>query len=498
MRVGGLATGMDTEAIIKKLMDAERIPLVKMEQNRTQLEWKRDAFRDINSSLLELENLMRDMKYSKTYQSKTVTSSQAGAVTATGSTTSANGSYKIEVTELATSAMNVGKLKDGLNINDKPSNVVDGKVTFSTYDDAGVEVKHEIEVKDSDTIKDVLKKINDGDNNVRAFYNEQSNQVVLETTRTGNYNVNEDGTKRGPEITFDDAFFTDTLGLENKLNTGSSDTGGETGGTNAKFTYNDGLELTSKDNSYTLNGLTFQFHSVTDGAATLTVANDVDASFNAITKFVDKYNEVVDKINKSQTEEKFRDFKPLTDEEKKGMSEDEIKKWEEKAQSGILRRESSLTNGAFNMRSAWYANVETGGAFTSLTQIGITTTMNYMDGGKLEINEEQLRKALQDNPDDVQKLFSDPSEGSSRGIVYRLESALKDTMGKIEEQAGKSTHTLDNYTLGKRMKDLNDRIRMFELRMEKVENRHWNQFTQMEKAIQRMNDQSSQLFSQFG
>ena len=111
MRVGGLATGMDIEAMVNKLMEAERMPLNRMEQDRTLLTWKRDAFRDINRSLLELSEMMTgtnfNMKLSKMYQSKTVTSSQPGAVTATGSTSASNGTYNIEVKELATNAINV-------------------------------------------------------------------------------------------------------------------------------------------------------------------------------------------------------------------------------------------------------------------------------------------------------------------------------------------------------------------------------------------------------
>lgn len=70
MRVGGLATGMDIEQMVNRLMDAERIPYRKMMQDRTTLTWKQDAFRDVNKSLLELDNLVLDMKLSKTYHLK--------------------------------------------------------------------------------------------------------------------------------------------------------------------------------------------------------------------------------------------------------------------------------------------------------------------------------------------------------------------------------------------------------------------------------------------
>lgn len=480
MRVGGLATGMDIESMVNKLMEAERIPLTKMEQDRTEIEWKRDAFRDVNKNLLELRELLRDMKYSKTYQTKIVTSSQEGAVTATGSTSATNGSYNIQVDQLATSAMRVSG--EDFDIDADLSNYENQEIKYTTYNEDGEAIEHKVDIDEGDTIKDVLKKINADDSPVRAFYDENSKQIVMETTRTGSYNEN------GSEITFEEnSFFDDVLKL-----------GEEKGGENAKFTYNNGLELESKDNSYSLNGVTFQFHNTTESAATLTVTNDVETSFEAITQFVETYNKVVETINQTQIEESFRDFKPLTAEQKKEMSEDEIKQWEEKAKSGLLRRESSLTNGAYRMRSVMSSIVSTDGEFTALTQIGISTTMNYMDGGKLEIDEDKLREAIQNNPDDVQKLFSNSSEDGSEGIVNRLESAVKDTMGSIEEKAGKSTHTLENYTLGKQMKELNERINLFELKMQKVETRHWNQFTQMEKAIQRLNDQSAQLFSQFG
>lgn len=503
MRVGGLATGMDIEAMVNKLMDAEKMPLTRMQQDRTMLEWQRDAFREINKKLLELDNMMLDMKMSNTYQTKKVSSSQANAVTAIGNTSALNGTYSINVSQLATPAINVST--DEIDIKDpnaKLSGYEGQIISFKTFNENaknGEDTMKEYtyQIGANDTLNSVLKRITDDDNNVRSFYDPQAKKVVFETTRTGKYNQN------GPEIDFtgsDNSFITGALKLSKTVTKDGDDNiiGGETGGENAKFTYNNGLTIESKNNWYELNNIVFEFHNVTDGNARLTVTNDVDHAYNAIMDFVNKYNEVVELINGSQQEEKFRDFKPLTDEQKKDMSEDEIKRWEEKAKSGILRGESALMSGMYSLRQSWYAKVETGGAFTSLTQIGITTSSKYMDGGKLEVNEEKLKAALRENPDDVQKLFSNSSTGDSRGLVQRLEDAVDGTMKKIEERAGKSYHTLDNYTIGKRLKDLNNRISAFEARMIKVENRYWNQFTQMEKAIQRMNDQSAQLFSQFG
>lgn len=506
MRVGGLATGMDIEQIVNRLMDAERMPLRRMEQDRTMLTWKQDAFRELNRSLLELDNMMLDMKLSHTYQTKNVQSSQESAITATGSSNTQDGVYHIEVKQLATTAINVGTS----GVNPDKTVDVDEQIVFYTFDEAGNKQTHEIEIEDGDTIGNILVKITNQDNNVRAFYDATSERVVLETTRTGNYNTKKDENGNnlffgGAEIGFDeDSFFAKELGLgigkaqDDPNEGGDEQPKGEIGGTDAIFTYNYGLELTSKNNSYSINNLDLQFHNVTNGHASISVSNDVEHSFDQIMAFVNKYNEVIDKLNESQQEQKYRDFPPLTKEQKDEMSEDEIEKWEERAKSGILRGEHAITDGMFQMRRSWYSNVETDGEFTSLTQIGITTSPDYLNGGKLIVNEDELKRALRDHPNDVEKLLSNSTEGSSKGLINRLEEAVEITMDKIDKHAGKGTSTLDNYTLGKRMKDLDQRISAFEDRLMRVETRYWNQFTQMEKAIQRMNDQSSMIFSQFG
>ncbi|MFC4023850.1 flagellar hook-associated protein 2 [Oceanobacillus longus] len=503
MRIGGLASGIDTDSIIKDLMKAERIPLDKMEQDKTKLEWQRDAFRDVNKSMLELDNMMLDMKMSKTYNSKSVTSTMEGAVTATGTASSTNGTYNIKVEQLATSAINVsGAIKidsseklAGQTMGNGEEIIADETLfSFKTFDEAGVAKTYEYTIGADETLKDVIDRVNTDDNNVRMTFDNNTNKIIMETTRTGKYNPAVDG----KEIVFENATF-----LKEALNIHQ---GNEDGGENAIFTYNNNYRVeNSRENNYTLNGITFQFNNTTKDSsgvaqnATLTVNNDVDASFDKIMAFVDKYNEVVETLNGSQQEERYRDFPPLTDAQREEMSDNEIELWEEKAKSGLLKGESSISSGLFDMRQSWYSTVDTGGGqYTSLTQIGIATSSDYLDGGKLIVNEEELRAALSEDPASVQKLFSNSETGDQRGLVNRLEDSLERTMDKINQRAGKGTDTLENYTLGKRMKDLDSRISAFEDRLTQVQDRYWRQFSAMEQAISAMNQQSSMLMSNFG
>ncbi|GGP06942.1 flagellar filament capping protein FliD [Oceanobacillus neutriphilus] len=494
MRIGGLASGIDTETMIKDLMNAERIPLDKLHQDRTKLEWKRDAFRDVNKMLADFDqNLIFNMKLSNTFNTKIISSTQESAVRATGNAGANSGTYRINVTQLAASAINVGE--NGVDFDTKQTLKdagITGSITFKTYGkdssygEDGVK-EHSYEIRDGEKLSDVIKRINDDvDSPVRMTYDENSNKVILEATRTGVYN------EGGNEIDFssDSSNFFNKLGLEQ---------GNEKGAQNAKFTYNGAYEVETQDNHYQLNGVTFQFLNKTDGEATLNVTNDIDHTVDKIKEFVEAYNEIVDKINESQREQVYRDFPPLTDEQKSDMTEREIELWEEKAKSGMLKGEVALSSGLTSMRSSWYSTVKNDGAFSSLTELGIETTADYMDGGKLVIKDEaKLREALADDPESVQKLFSNNAEGEGRGLINRLEDAVEGTISQINQRAGKATSvSLDGYALGKRMEDINSRIENFERRLEKVESRYWKQFSEMERAISMMNQQSDMLMSNF-
>ena len=52
MRISGLASGMDTESMIRDLMNAHRIPLDKITQKKQYLEWQLDDYRTTNRQLL--------------------------------------------------------------------------------------------------------------------------------------------------------------------------------------------------------------------------------------------------------------------------------------------------------------------------------------------------------------------------------------------------------------------------------------------------------------
>src|SRR5699024_5818413 len=138
MRIGGLATGMDTEQLVDKLMAAARMPLDRMEQDKAKLTWKRAGSRDINKALFALDNMILYLELSKTYNTKNGNSSQENAVSATGLTSTSNGTYSIKVEKLATSAINVSKEGLGEDFDsNEPLEMESNVIRFSTYDEDG-------------------------------------------------------------------------------------------------------------------------------------------------------------------------------------------------------------------------------------------------------------------------------------------------------------------------------------------------------------------------
>lgn len=241
-------------------------------------------------------------------------------------------------------------------------------------------------------------------------------------------------------------------------------------------------------------------------AVTMTATTNIDDMVNKIKEFVTTYNGLIKDFTDQTKESKYRDYTPLTSEQKEEMSENEIKLWEEKAKSGLLRGDTLIREGLSSMRSLVYqSNPGIDSKYNSLFSIGITTTKNYNDGGTLEIDETKLRKVLEEDPDAVEKLFKnsggkeqDTVNGQTvdtRGYLQKLRSSMKTLEINIEKKAGRSSMTDNQYTLGKNLIDTESRIDTWKSKLETIEARYWKQFTAMEQAINKANSQSS-MFSQ--
>jgi len=266
----------------------------------------------------------------------------------------------------------------------------------------------------------------------------------------------------------------------------------------------------SYDNANEAVNSTSDDTSPTVTPVSLTSTTDTKSIKESIQEFVKTYNEMLDTLNGLLKEKKYRDYPPLTSEQRQDMSENEQKLWDEKAKSGLLRSDSLIRDGLGKMRSQFVSSVKGLGDDTidSLAEIGITTSKILSDGGKLVIEEKKLDAALEKDPDQVIQMFTNVGSVTtttdekgrkvtqdSRGITYRLRDEIDALTKNIEKKAGKEGKTEQTYTLGKQIIESDDRITKLQAKLKDIEARYWKQFTAMEQAINKANQQSG-MFTQ--
>ncbi|WP_018084740.1 flagellar hook-associated protein 2 [Desulfurispora thermophila] len=499
LRIGGLATGIDVDSIVKETMQAKRIPQDKLKQQKQILEWQRDDYRAINTVLRTFRDKVFNMKLQSTFLARKATSSDETVLTASAGATAAPGMYTVKVNQLA-EGVTVGsqvKLPDEDNGSGGTRTLAEqfslsGTLSF-TLEGANGYKDFSFDTATAN-INSVVSAINSANLGISASYDAVNNRFFLTTTSTGS-NAFIKVTNDTSNFISGDGSGTDNT-LKMKLIAGTKTTGKD-----AEVDFGDTTGLKFASNTFTINGITINAKKVQTSAVTINVTADTDAVFNSIKDFVNSYNDTIAKINAELSETRYKDYVPLTDTQKKEMSDEEIKKWEEMARSGLLRNDPLLRGILGTMRTTLSSSVSNiNSRYTTLAAVGITTG-SYAEGGKLYIDETKLRAALQADPEGVMKLFTNSTDvAGEKGLALRLYDDVNNAINQLGTKAGyDSTSSLyDNSDIAKRMRDLDQRIEQYEERLQKEEDRLWKQFTALEKAVAQMNAQSAWLSQQFG
>lgn len=513
VRVSGLASGMDIDEIVKSMMQAERVPLDKLTQKKQYSEWQRDDYRSVNTALSELDKLISDgVGKQSSFIKKTVSVSNPDAISVRNINSTSDFTGKINITNLATAATMTSKPTNVKNTATGLLTQIDSKEPLSKYglvkheisilainkdgvfdlDESKTEKPYTLTIEPADTLDSVINKIN-ANSGVTVFFDQKSQQFSITAKNTGDV-------EGAAEIVLGGEFFTGLLEMDKTNDIAAKPENGRgTLGSNATVEYN-GLTISRPSNTFQINGAEITVKKPTTEAVIFSSKADVDTILDTVTQFVNKYNEIIKNIQDKTSESKYRSFTPLSTEQKKAMTEDEVKLWEEKAKSGTLKNDSTLKNLLTTMRSSLYTSVSGITGNNTLSKLGITTTSNYLEGGKLTIDEDKLRAAISEDPNAIYKLFMSEgkdTEKSSQGLARRLRADIQSSMKVITEKAGKAGYVNNNFTIGKAVNGLDTRISAFEAKLVKLETRYYNQFTAMEKAISKANSQSSSLSQYF-
>jgi len=361
-----------------------------------------------------------------------------------------------------------------------------------TFNTGGEDVK--ITIRETDTISEVMNRINNSSAGVSMTYDRLSDRFTLESRRSNN--AEQDKTS-----------LTLNSGGSNFFNL-ISGTGATTIGLsqNAQVKIN-GETITSNTNSFDFRGVGITLHStfaeVIDEESGLNInevnvnlRRDTDRAFNAIKEFIDNYNNIIKRLEGLLTERKTSNetgYKPLTDEEKQGMSDKQIEEWEAIARKGIFRGDQGIQNLVSNLRRSFFDEIE--GLGITPASIGLTTG-SYFDGtgGQIMINEERLREAIERDPDMVADVFIriDNSTGSpqGKGLLHKIDGLMRDYVNESQSTSMKN--------LESSLKRANEQIARMQERMFAEEDRLYRQFAAMESAMSKLQQQGDWFSSMLG
>ncbi|NRD79389.1 flagellar filament capping protein FliD [Bacillus sp. BRMEA1] len=608
-RITGLASGMDTDSLVKKLMAGEQAKLDQLNQKLQKDTWQSDAYRQWNTDLVSFQSsTLFNMKMSSTYNTFNVSASDPNSVSGSAGGGAFAGTYNIQVKQLAKSATFTSN-KVALNTTQPLSNQGSLSVTNSSTITISVmngttssPLSAKITIDPTKTINDVVNSINSAVDSttgqslgVQAIYDSNLQQFVLKTNATGAATkINLTGT--------DPSFLSNTLGLGSNntlsgttnssttITSGSNDsltidlgngtssnitlkagtyntpqdlvneinneiagnstlatkvsasidsngnltfTSSATGsqsplnvsgtasstiwsatptssltanGQNADIIFNGSEINTLSSNTASIMGINWTFKTPTvDSGGNLTtntvnVSQDIDTEVKNITDFISKYNDILDKLNTAYSEPVYKDYQPLTDAQKSSMTDTQVQQWETKAKSGLLHNDSILNTLINSMRNDMTSVVNNGSTYNSLASIGISSS-SYLDKGKLYIDQDKLRTALQNDPNAVTKLFSnlDTTDSSKNGLMNKLNDDISSAVTSLTDKAGSTGNSYyDQSTLGKMMTSLQSQISTENDSFNTKENQYYTQFSAMEQAMQKYTSQSSWLTSQLG
>ncbi|HXC24215.1 MAG TPA: flagellar filament capping protein FliD [Solirubrobacteraceae bacterium] len=384
LTISGLASGLDTSAIISALMSVERAPVTRLTGEQEKLQGQQQQLQSVQQSLQQLAFSAAEFSLPSLFEtSQTVTSSEPTRVSAATTSGAGIGGHEVEVTQLANSAQRTFTFASPAA---EDTLTIDGN-SFT--------------VKAGESVKELASAINsDSSSTVYAAVLEGAT-LVLSNRATGN---------TGAEF----------IKVSDPGGVLSEQAGTAKEGKNAEYKV-DGVAGTSASNivsnaiagvTLTLNGLTTTGPVTIDvqapGASVSTVESQVQA-------FIKLYNSTVEAIQKQLT------TKPLA--KPKTVAE---------YGTGSLFGDFELESVLSSMRQSMYESVAGLPAeMSSPGDIGIGTgaatgggTSQSAIEGQLTLNATKLKEAVQANPAGVEQMLQKWSQG------------LQSTLNAVAEPGG--------------------------------------------------------------
>ena len=503
MRLSGLVTGMDTEALVGQLMSAQSLKKKKVTGAKTKLEWKKDAWKELNKKLTSFYNgSVSKMRLSSSYNLKKAKLSDETKASITADSGAVNGNYTMEIKSIASAQF----LTSGKTAITSTSQ----KLTELGLSE-GQTVEFKVEGKDAVTLTvDAETKVSDfiskaKEAGINANYDTTQKKFFFSSKDTGGDNAF--------SITTADPTKLNGLGLGNVTYTKNALTGELTytkTGAPADMALKEakdshivlnGADLYSSSSVVKANGLNINLTDTTEEGKSVnfSVSNDVDAVYDSIKKALKEYNDLMKEMKEKYSAESAKGYEPLTAEEKRALSDDEVEEWEKKIKDSLFRRDSKLEGIMSGMRSAMQATTKVGDKTYALSSFGICTSTNYQEGGLLHIygdpddeeyggEKDKLKLALTENPEDTIEALSNIFEGLRKDLFSR--------MGATEYSSALTFY--DDKQMDVDLDKYKKDIKAWDDKIAEMEDQYYKKFAAMESAMAKLQSQQSSLSGLFG
>ena len=397
-----------------------------------------------------------------------------------------------------------GWLRDGESAN----------FTFSLPGDSHVD----FEVTKETSLKDVVDKLNKspmGSDHTFA-YNKYTGQIEAKNKESGAQVEMKITNPFGDNVVFDES---------------KAPSIAYTPGQDAKFTVTvngEQIEMTRSSNTVSIDGLNITMKDIFDGSknedgtpavdsagrpknsVTFKSTTDSDKIVDAVKSMIEDYNTMMAEIKSAystlpyqKSSGAFGNYEPLTEDERSGMTESAIERYEEKAKQGILFGDRELSTLYSKLQNVFSPAGEDG---ATLRAMGISTSFSINDGTQtVTLDESKLRAMLESDPDRVAEVFTKTSGtgGVMQNMKDQLDKYAKTTgepKGILIQKAGSplSSLSLLNNTWQKEIDNLNTQIEKWQDKLSSQVDRYTQQFSRLEVLINQMNSQSSTLAGLMG
>lgn len=514
MRMTGMMSGLDTESIIQELVSARRKKVDVQKKAQTKLEWKQDAWKELNTKLKSFQQkYLSNMRFSDAYTKKTTKVSNSNAVSVITGAEAVNGVQTLKVNQLAknayltgdaigggeqnlTALSTLGEIKDGSGGTFDISGTNGGKGNINLTLGDGTEIN--IEVSNDTTISSIMTQLKEKGLNVS--FDEKWQRLSISSKDSGAKNdfkigagTDENGLKA-----------LEALGLKTTGTDGNKKFTNKIDAQDAEIVLN-GSTYTHSNNSFEINGLTITALAANpDEEITITTEQDTDGIYDMVKNFLKEYNELINEMSKLYNADSAKGYEPLTDEEKEAMSDKEVEKWETKIKDSILRRDENISSVSSGLREIMAQGVEVDGKTMHLFDFGIDMLSYFeapeneryayhidgdSDDGYTMNKDDKLKSMIKNDPDSVISFFM----GLSRDLYNKMSDMSKSVDGY---------RSFGSFYDDKKMKsdydDYKTKIAEMEAKVNAYEDKWYKKFSRMETALAKMQSNASAVTGLLG